>query len=148
MGKGAGYGAVMVVAMADDAHVLLVEEYCAGTDDYQLSLPKGLIEPGEDVLAAANRELKEEAGFGARRLEYITELSLSPGYMSQKIQVVLARDLYEERLPGDEPEPLRVDRVNLHDLSGLIQHPQFSEGRALAALYLVRDLLTQRGEFQ
>ena len=148
VGRGNGYGAVMIVAMLDAEHAVLVEEYCGGTDDYQLSLPKGLVEPGEDVLVAANRELKEEAGFGAERLELITELSLSPGYMSQKIQVVLARDLYEERLPGDEPEPLRVDKVNLHDLSALIQHPQFSEGRALAALYLVRDLLTQRGEFQ
>lgn len=148
VGKGAGYGAVMVVAMADAEHVLLVEEYCAGTDDYQLSLPKGLIEPGEDVLAAANRELKEEAGFGAGQLEHLTELSLSPGYMSQKIQVVLARDLFEESLPGDEPEPLRVDRISLRELSSLAQHQQFSEGRALAALYLTRDILTQRGEYQ
>ena len=145
--KGSGYGAVMVVAMLDAEHAVLVEEYCAGTDDYQLSLAKGLIEPGEDVLVAANRELKEEAGFGAERLELIAELSLSPGYMSQKIQVVLARDLYAESLPGDEPEPLRVDKVNLRELSALAQHPQFTEGRALAALYLVRDLLTQRGEF-
>lgn len=148
VGKGSGYGAVMVVALLDAEHAVLVEEYCAGTDDYQLSLPKGLIEPGEDVLVAANRELKEEAGFGAERLELIAELSLSPGYMSQKIQVVLARDLYEESLPGDEPEPLRVDKVNLRELSALVQHPQFTEGRALAALYLVRDLLTQRGEFK
>ena len=95
VGKGVGYGAVMVVAMLDTEHAVLVEEYCAGTDDYQLSLPKGLIEPGEDVLVAANRELKEEAGFGAHELEYITELSLSPCYMSQKIQVVLSRNLYE-----------------------------------------------------
>ena len=146
--KGSGYGAVMVVAMLDAEHAVLVEEYCAGTDDYQLSLPKGLVEPGEDVLLAADRELKEEAGFGARQLELITELSLSPGYMSQKIQVVLARDLYAESLPGDEPEPLRVDKVNLRELSALAQHPQFTEGRALAALYLVRDLLTQRGEFK
>ena len=146
--KGSGYGAVMVVAMLDAEHAVLVEEYCAGTDDYQLSLATGLIEPGEDVLVAANRELKEEAGFGAERLELIAELSLSPGYMSQKIQVVLARDLYAESLPGDEPEPLRVDKVNLRELSALAQHPQFTEGRALAALYLVRDLLTQRGEFK
>ena len=148
VGKGSGYGAVMVVAMLDDEHVVLVEEYCAGTDDYQISLPKGLVEPGEDILLAANRELKEEAGFGAERLELLAELSLSPGYMSQKIQVVLARDLYEERLPGDEPEPMRVDKVSLREISALLQHPQFTEGRALAALYLVRDLLTQRGEFQ
>jgi ADP-ribose diphosphatase len=95
----------------------------------------------------ADRELKEEAGYGAHQLEHLTELSLSPGYMSQKIQVVLATDLYEERLEGDEPEPMRVDKVNLRELSSLIEHPQFSEGRALAALYLVRDLLTQRGLF-
>ncbi len=148
VGKGSGYGAVMVVAMLDDEHAVLVEEYCAGTDDYQISLPKGLVEPGEDILLAANRELKEEAGFGAERLELLAELSLSPGYMSQKIQVVLARDLYEERLPGDEPEPMRVDKVSLREISALLQHPQFTEGRALAALYLVRDLLTQRGEFK
>ncbi|BBP86062.1 ADP-ribose diphosphatase NudE [Pseudomonas sp. Pc102] len=147
VGKGSGYGAVMVVAMVDAEHVLLVEEYCAGTDDYQLSLPKGLIEPGEDVLVAADRELKEEAGYGARKLELLTELSLSPGYMSQKIQVVLARDLYEERLPGDEPESLGVEKISLREIASLVQHPQFSEGRALAALYLARDLLGQRGEF-
>ncbi|AHF70193.1 ADP compounds hydrolase NudE [Pseudomonas cichorii] len=147
VGRGAGYGAVMIVAMIDADHALLIEEYCGGTDEYELSLPKGLIEPGEDVLAAANRELKEEAGFGARQLEHLTELSLSPGYMNQKIQVVLATDLYEERLEGDEPEPIRVDRVNLRELANLAQNAQFTEGRALAALYLVRDLLTQRGFF-
>lgn len=147
VGKGTGYGAVMIVALIDGEHALLVEEYCAGTDDYQISLPKGLIEPGEDVLVAANRELKEEAGFGAHQLEHLTELSLSPGYMSQKIQVVLASDLYPESLPGDEPEPMRVERVNLRELASLAQQERFSEGRALAALYLARDLLLQRGEF-
>lgn len=45
--KGAGYGAVMIVAMLDADHAVLVEEYCGGTDAYELSLPKGLIEPGK-----------------------------------------------------------------------------------------------------
>ncbi|WP_122414726.1 NUDIX domain-containing protein, partial [Pseudomonas viridiflava] len=93
---------------------------------YELSLPKGLIELGEDILAAANRELKEEAGFGARQLEHLTVLSLSPGYMNQKIQVVLATDLYEERLDGDEPEPIRVTKINLRELASLAQNAQFS----------------------
>jgi ADP-ribose diphosphatase len=66
--------------------------------------------------------------------------------MSQSIAVVLARDLYEKRLPGDEPEPMRVDSVDLYELSELIGRENFTEGRALAALYLVRDLLEQRGE--
>lgn len=143
---GQGYGAVMVVAMRDARTALLIEEYCGGTDSYELAIPKGLVEPGEDVLDAANRELMEEAGFGAERLEYLTHLSLSPGYMSQSIAVVLARDLYEKRLPGDEPEPIRVDSIDLYELSSLAGQTNFSEGRALAALYLARDLLEQRGE--
>lgn len=145
--RGNGYGAVMIVALDEHGQALLVEEYCGGTERYELSLPKGLVEPGEEVLDAANRELKEEAGFGARQLERLGELSLSPGYMSQRIQVVLARGLYPEHLPGDEPEPLRVERVALDDLAGLLEDDRFSEGRALAALYLARDLLAQRGEY-
>lgn len=144
---GPGRGAVMVVAMPDPEHVLLIEEYCGGTERYELSLPKGVVEPDEELLDAANRELKEEAGFGARKLEYLTSLALSPNYMSQSIHVILARDLYEERLPGDEPEPIRVERFNLRNIHELVQSEHFTEGRALAALYLVRDLLGQRGEY-
>lgn len=147
-GKAGGLGAVMIVALNDADEVVLVEEYCAGSDAYEFSLPKGLIDPGEDALQAANRELQEEAGFAANELELITELSLSPGYMSQRIYVVLARGLYPSRLPGDEPEQMRVETVSLHNLLGLIDHPQFTEGRALAAMYVVRDLLQQRGELQ
>jgi ADP-ribose diphosphatase len=62
--------------------------------------------------------------------------------------VVLATDLYEERLEGDEPEPMGMDKINLRELSALAQNPRFTEGRALAALYLARDLLIQRGIFQ
>ncbi len=58
-GKAGGLGAVMIVAMSDAENVLLVEEYCAGSESYEFSLPKGLIDPGEDALQAANRELQE-----------------------------------------------------------------------------------------
>lgn len=139
-------GAVMVVAMLDKEHFVVIEEYCAGVDDYQLTIPKGLIEKDEDVLEAANRELKEEAGYGAKKLEYVTSLSLSPSYMAQKILVVLAQDLYPEKLEGDEPEPIIVSSANINNLLELSQQPNFTEGRAIAALYIVRDLLISRGE--
>ena len=136
----------MIVALADAENALLVEEYCGGTDSYELSLPKGLIEPGEDVLEAANRELKEEAGFGARRLELLTELSLSPGYMSQKIQVVLARDLYRSSCPATSRSRCAWSRSACMSCRAWCSIRSSARG-ALAALYLARDLLTQRGEF-
>lgn len=143
-GKAHGHGAVMIVALDAENNLVLVEEYCAGTESYEWSLPKGLIDPGETPEQAANRELQEEAGFAARKLETITQMSLSPGYMSQLVHIVLAQDLYPSRLEGDEPEPMRVRSHPLTDLLGLMREPNFSEGRALAAMYLVRDILQER----
>lgn len=140
-GNGKGIGAVMIVAMPDPEHVLLIREYAAGLEDYTLTLPKGVIDEGEDIVTAANRELKEECGFGARRIEPLVELSLSPNYMRQRIQVMLARDLYEERLPGDEPEQLEVETHAMDSLSALLSREDFHEGRAIAALYIARDKL-------
>jgi ADP-ribose diphosphatase len=142
--RGHGHGAVMVVAMADAEHALLVEEYCAGTDDYQLSLPKGLVEPGEDVLLAADRELKEEAGFGARKLTYLRSITLAPTYMTHAIDLILAEDLYPERLVGDEPELLEVLPWRLDNLHELVVREDCSEGRSMAALLYIKEMMARR----
>lgn len=140
-GSGSGYKAVMVVAMLDDNRFLLVKEFAAGTGDYQLSLPKGLVETGETLFEGADRELKEEAGYGARQWDYITDFTLAPNYMKSQIDVVLARDLYPEQLEGDEPEPMEVVEWSFDRLQTLNDRPDFSEARTLAALYLVREKL-------
>ncbi|HEY3487454.1 MAG TPA: NUDIX domain-containing protein, partial [Gammaproteobacteria bacterium] len=57
--------AVLIVPITDPNTVLLIREYSAGTHRYELQLPKGRLESGEEVLIAANRELKEEIGKGA-----------------------------------------------------------------------------------
>ncbi|WP_243647324.1 ADP compounds hydrolase NudE [Aestuariirhabdus litorea] len=149
VGFNTGHAAVMVLPLLDDQRFVMIEEYAAGTEDYQLSLPKGLVEPGESLLEGANRELMEEAGYGAHKLELLTELSLSPNYMSHRMQVVVARDLYEMRLEGDEPEPLGVHVFHFDQLPELVQRPDFTEARAMVALYMARDLLrSPQGDVQ
>ena len=138
---GRGRGAVAVVPMLDDETVLLVREYAAGFHRYELGVVKGRIDAGETAEQAADRELKEEAGYGARSLLRLRELSLAPTYMSHKAQLVIARDLYEERLPGDEPEPLDVVPWKLDALGELILRQDFSEGRSIAALFIAREWL-------
>jgi len=135
-----GLGAVIIAAMPDDDHVLLIREYACGVHGYELGLPKGRLEPGEDHLAGANRELQEECGFAARDLRDIGCLTLAPGYMTHSTHVVLARDLYPSRLPGDEPETLDVISWPLDRLAELIQREDCTEGRTIAALYMARDL--------
>jgi ADP-ribose diphosphatase len=138
-----GLGAVIVVAMLDDDTALLVSEYAAGLHHYELGLVKGRLEAGETILEGAERELKEETGFGAHNLIELTTLSLAPGYMTHITHVVLARDLYLEKLVGDEPEELEIVPWPLVDLHSLVQRPDCTEGRSIAALYIARDYLQQ-----
>ncbi|MGY6630018.1 MAG: ADP compounds hydrolase NudE [Wenzhouxiangella sp.] len=135
-----GLGAVIVVAMVDDDHVLLIREYACGLNQYEWGLPKGRLEPGEDILEGANRELQEECGYAARQLRRLGQLSLAPGYMTHVTHIVLATDLYPSSLPGDEPEPPEVVHWPMADLAELVKRPDCTEGRSIAALYVARDL--------
>ncbi|MDP5143562.1 ADP compounds hydrolase NudE [Rheinheimera baltica] len=139
--RGGGRGAVMIIACPDDEHFYLVREYCAGTHDYQLGFPKGLIDPGEDAIAAANRELKEEIGFGARRFIQLKSLALAPGYFNATMHIVLALDLYAESLAGDEPEPLELVSWSRQQSQSLLQQEDFTEARSVAALFLAQQYL-------
>ncbi len=138
--KGGSRGAVMVVPI-QHGKMLLAREYAAGTDNYELGFPKGLIDPGEQPCEAANRELQEEIGFAARKLTYLKELSLAPGYFSSKMHIFVAQDLYESRLEGDEPEPIEVVPWPLGDWEALLNNPDFSESRSVSALFLAQQYL-------
>jgi ADP-ribose diphosphatase len=96
------------------------------------------------VLEAANRELKEEAGFGAGKLTRLRSITLAPTYMTHAIDLVLAEQLYPERLVGDEPELLEVVPWRLDRLHELVLCEEFSEGRSLAALLIVKELFGVR----
>jgi ADP-ribose diphosphatase len=139
--KGRMIGAVMIAPMLDDDTVLLVREYGVGIEDYFLSLPKGIIEPNEDILKTANRELMEEVGYGAKRLTEIKPLASSPGYMGGSMRFVLAQDLYPEKLTGDEPEEIEVVPWRLSQLNELIARHDFTEARSIAGLFLIREML-------
>ena len=142
--KGHGLGAVIIVPMLDDETVLLIREYGVGVDRYELGLPKGRLDQDETVEQGADRELKEEVGYGARKLKILHNLSLSPAYMTHMAHVVLAQDLYPERLQGDEPEPLEVVPWKLSELHTLVSRDDVTEGRSIAALFLAREYLAGR----
>lgn len=141
--KPSGRNAVMMVPVTENGDLLLVREYAAGTESYELGFPKGLIDPGETAEEAANRELKEEIGFGAKELIPMKEVVLAPSYFSSKMTLLLARGLYPERLEGDEPEPLEVVRWPLQQAEELLTHGDFCEARSITALVMALKLLDQ-----
>lgn len=128
--------AVLIVPILEQKELVLIKEYSVGLDKYELTFPKGLIDQGETVLQAANRELQEEAHYGAHELTELRRLSIVPGYMMHETNIVLAQKLYPSVLEGDEPEPLDVITWPLTKVDELLDHPDFSEGRSIAALWL------------
>lgn len=142
--KASGPGAVIIVPLRDQQTVLLVREYAAGMGRYELGLPKGRLELSETPEQGADRELKEEVGYGARRLTVLHRLSLSPAYMTHMAHVVLAQDLYPEKLAGDEPEELDVVEWKLSELHLLLGREDVTEGRSIAALFMAREYLAGR----
>lgn len=138
-----GHGAVLIVALSANESLLLIREYAAGTDSYELGFPKGLIEKGESSFEAANRELREETGFAAKRFDTLSSLSLAPGYFGARLEVIFARDLYPSPLSGDEPEAPEVVEWPLYAYNELLVRPDFSEARSVAALFLVKQRLKE-----
>lgn len=144
--KSHGHGAVMIAAITPAESLLLVREYAAGTDRYELAFPKGLIDRGESFQEAANRELQEEVGYAAREINWVRTMTLAPGYFGAQLDLVVAQQLYPSRLDGDEPEPPEVVEWPLSAMDELLERPDFTEARSIAALFLVKHWLNKKGK--
>jgi ADP-ribose diphosphatase len=134
---GSGRGAVMVIPLIDDNHFLLIKEYSAGTHSYQLGFPKGLIDPDETPIEAGNRELQEEVGYKAGSFSELKQLAMAPTFFDAHMNVLIAQNLSESVLEGDEPEPLEVIKWPVDNIEELLAKEDFSEARSVAALLLL-----------
>lgn len=132
--------AAMVVPMTESG-VLMVREYAAGTDRYELGFVKGRIDPGETPQEAAQRELKEEIGFGAEELTYIREMHGLPHYSDFSMHLFFASGLYPSELVGDEAEPLEQINYRFDELNTLLEHPEINDPRVLTGLLLLEKWL-------
>ncbi|MFZ9395997.1 MAG: NUDIX hydrolase [Erythrobacter sp.] len=120
-----GISAAAIIALDDDGHVILVEQYRVPLGKVCLEIPAGLIgddesRPGESALDAAQRELEEETGYRAARMEILGEFYSSPGMISESFLLIRATGLTRvSEGGGTDSEDIRVHRVKLADL------PQF-----------------------
>lgn len=128
---------VAVVAVDEEGYITLVEEYFAALNRRGLTLPKGQIETAETPEDAARRELAEEAGIHADKLELLGQLSVSPSYLTQQTTLYLATGLTPVKSIGDERQHLVPKRMLLHDaiqacLTGTIADARTVSGILLA----------------
>lgn len=86
-------GAVVILPLLDDGRICLIHNYRITAETTLVELPAGTLEPNEDPQAAAHRELVEETGYRAGRLEHLTTFYSSPGIMDEKMYLFVAKEL-------------------------------------------------------
>jgi len=133
-------GAIVVIALDERGEVALVRQYRHAVKRYLLELPAGGLEPGEEPLATAQRELREEVGVEAARWTPLGHFFSSPGFANEILHVFLAEDLRPAYAEPDEDEDIAVVR---YSLSELYEHPErIEDAKSLAALFLLSRAAT------
>jgi ADP-ribose diphosphatase len=128
-------GAVVVVALDKDGGVYLVRQYRHPLGAYLLEFPAGCIEAGEEPLAAAQRELREEVGLEAREWTPLGSFFSSPGFASEHLYAFLARGLESVETDPDDDEDISVVR---YPLTELLARPETApDAKTLAACCLL-----------
>ncbi|MEE8518126.1 MAG: NUDIX hydrolase [Dehalococcoidia bacterium] len=128
--------AVVIVAVDDQRNVLFVRQYRKAPETELFELPAGVIDPGEDPPTAALRELREETGCSADRLEQIGYFYSAPGTMTEKLYAFLATGLKADPLPPDEDERIEVERVPLDRALEMARAGEINDAKSLASLLL------------
>jgi len=134
-------GAVAVLPLHDDGTVTLVRQYRAPIDDLLLEIPAGIRdvadEPREET---ASRELAEEVGLAADRIEHLISFHNAPGLSDEVVDVYLATGLreVEPSAQGVEEESMTVERHHLDDLAAMIADGRLTDAKTVIAVALVR----------
>lgn len=136
-------GAVVVIAIDSEDRVFLVEQYRHAAGTTLLELPAGTLEPGEEPLATARRELREEVGLLAEQWEQLGTFYSSPGFCTEMLHVFLARGLTGTERDLDDDEELEVVLVPRRDLESGCE--PLRDAKSLAALHLLGRLDSAHG---
>ena len=110
-------GAVAVVALTDDGRICLVRQYRTALGRVTVEIPAGKLDPGEDPLDCARRELTEETGMAAQRVAFLTTIATSAGFADETIHIYMATGL---SFVGSDPDADEFINVDLVDLSELV----------------------------
>ncbi|MFB5282051.1 MULTISPECIES: NUDIX domain-containing protein [Peribacillus] len=132
-------GAVAVIAITDDGKIVMVEQYRKAMERSLVEIPAGKLEPGEEPLKTAERELEEETGYVCERMEHVISFYTSPGFADELVHVYVAHQLSkkEDAASLDEDEFVEVIELTLEEAQQYIEEEKIYDAKtAYAVQYL------------
>ncbi|MBQ8344873.1 MAG: NUDIX hydrolase [Clostridia bacterium] len=140
-------GAVCVLPLTRDGHVLCVRQYRYACGCELLEIPAGKLDsPDEPHEEAARRELREETGAVNAKLTYLGKYLGSPAILNEVIYMYLAEDFSMAETSLDEDEFLRTESIPLSELSAMVLRGEIPDGKTQAAVMRVQAMLAERSK--
>ena len=129
-------GSAVIIPVHDDGTVVLVRQYRHPAVRYLLEAPAGTLAHGERPEVGAARELQEELGLTASRLEKLAEFFVSPGFLEEKMWVFLATDFSEGKQKLDDDEFLDLVRLPITEALEMITSGEIQDAKTIIGLML------------
>ncbi len=127
-------GAVLVLGLLDQTHVVLIRNRRYAVSQVLLELPAGTLEKGEDPMNCAGRELLEETGYLAGRIKPLLTFFTSPGILSERMYVFAAYDLKKQQTALEEGEDIEVLPVTWTEALAMAGDGRIQDGKTIATL--------------
>lgn len=129
-------GAVALVVVDQDEKLVLVRQYRRATDKVLLEIPAGTRESDEDAEACARREVQEEVGYAAGRVERLGGFYSAPGFCTEYLDCYLLTDLKESRLQPDDDEKIEVVKLSAEEARDAIQRGEICDAKSICGILL------------
>ena len=134
-------GGAVIAALTEDKKLVMVRQYRKPADKVMLEVPAGKIDPGEKPLDAAVRELKEETGYTAEKVEFLTQFYPSVGYSEEVLYLYLCTGLTPGETNFDENEAIDIEEVELDRLFKMAMSGGIDDAKTLIAILMVKALV-------
>lgn len=133
-------GGAVIAALTEDKKLVMVRQYRKPADKVMLEVPAGKIDPGEKPLEAAVRELKEETGYTAEKVEFLTQFYPSVGYSEEMLYLYLCTGLTPGETNFDENEAIDIEEVELDRLFKKAMSGEIDDAKTLIAILMVKAM--------
>jgi ADP-ribose pyrophosphatase len=127
-------GSVVVMPVLPDRRIILIRQYRHAARQFLWELVAGRIDPGESVRQAAARELIEETGYRAKRLRVFLDLFPTPGFLEERMYILLAEGLTPGEAEPEEDEKIVVKAYTRAELKKMIQRGVLRDAKSIAGL--------------
>src|SRR5215207_1728024 len=127
-------GSCVVIPVFDDGTVALVRQYRHAAGKYLLEICAGTLNAGEDPELGARRELEEEIGVTAGKVEKLCEFYVSPGFLTEKMHLYLATELIETQQNLEDDELLTIERHSMNDLVRMIDDGEIEDAKTIIGI--------------